>query len=127
MAKVDPNQIRLKPKSEFPGLVFGDSFSGIEVKQDYRGLRAVEILAAYQEAEPFIARHCGKDPIPFGSVDGVGIAVSPKVFQIAAVVSAAQTAEEAERYSIRELVTFMQSDECADGIRDIFDKVLGEE
>jgi hypothetical protein len=127
MPKVDPNQLRLKPRVEFPGLVFRDSFSNIEVTQDYRALRAVEILAAYQDAEPFIARFCGENAQPFGAVDGQPVAVSAKAFQIASVLSAAQTADEEDRYSIRDFVLFMQSNEMADGIREIFDRVIEEE
>lgn len=123
MPKINPNQLRRKPRTTFEG-VLKDSLSGIEEKREFRYLTAAEALAAQDEADAIIEKYIKKAE-PLGIVDGQPVFVSTTAANMAATVAFAQTAPDGdERYTPVELLLLMASDEMIVCITNIWMQVM---
>lgn len=124
MPKIDPNTLRRKPKTTFTA-VLADSLSGVSQEHEFRILTANEMLAAQDEADQLALKHIDKQ-VPLGIVGDEVVHASRRAINVASVVAFAQTADDGpDRYTVKELLLLMASDEITNSVMSIYNKVLG--
>lgn len=122
MAKIDPNKLRRKPKGTFTATL-ADSLSEVSQVVTFRYLSTAELLAAQDDADALRVQYI-VNAEPIGSVDGQPVYVSTQAIQLASIMSFAQEAGGADRYSAVELLMLMVSDEITDSLTEAFHKIM---
>ena len=100
--------------------------SEVKDELEFRRLSASEIMAAQDESQALIKEFIVGDK-PIGVVGDRPVYASQTSFNVAAIVSFAQTADENEgRYSALDLLHLMTDDELVICIMKIFDRVTSD-